>query len=430
MRVAIVGYDVEGQASYRYFAAQNADITIFDEAPRPRATPPEGTAVVSGSDALERLRSMEPFDVVMRTPSLAPHKLAGIQNISSATQEFFAKCPAAIIGVTGTKGKGTTCSFITSILRAAGETVHLVGNIGTPALDVLPEISAEDIVVFELSSFQLWDMHDSPHVAVVLKIEADHLDVHDSMDDYVSAKANICRWQKATDTVVYNPRSVLSKQVAETSSGVKLAYTEAPAAHIQDNSFYVNEQKICSTSTVVIPGKHNLENAAAAITAAWQFVRDPARIAGGLHSFEGLPHRIEYVRTVDGVRYYNDSYSSAPGATIAAVQAFGEPEILIMGGYDKGGEFAEVSSVIKNSNVKEIFLIGQTRHKIAAAFDAADFHKYTILDTTDFTEIIHTARKKADSGDVVILSPGCASFDMFKNFSDRGEQYKQIVNGL
>lgn len=429
MKVAIVGYDVEGQASYRYFRRQNAEITIYDEADHPRAAPPKGVRVISGPTALEQLAE-ESYDHVMRTPSLRPDKLSGIPNVSSATKEFFTHCPTSIIGVTGTKGKGTTCSFITEILKAAGKHVHLVGNIGVPALDILPEIKSDDIVVFEMSSFQLWNLDTSPHVAVVLMIEPDHLDVHASMHEYITAKGNIARWQKPTDTVIYYPSNEASSRIANTSVGTRLPFTKAPGTHVKEDSFYVNEQKICSISTVVVPGNHNLDNAAAAITAAWQFVRDPYVIEKGLHNFKGLPHRIEQVRTVNEVTFYNDSYSSAPGASIAAMKALQTPKIIILGGYDKHVDFKTLAHEVSVNNVKHAVLIGQTKHVLAEALRSAGYNSYSVSESSTMKDIVSEAASKADSGDIVLLSPGCASFGMFKNFSDRGEQFKAEVKAL
>ncbi len=429
MNVAIVGYDVEGQASYRYFSRLNANITIFDEAETLRVTPPKGVKVVCGPSALEELAEGT-FDIVMRTPSLSPHKLSHIKNVSSATTEFFKTCPASIIGVTGTKGKGTTSSFIASILRAAGKKVHLVGNIGEPALDALADITSGDIVVFELSSFQLWDMQYSPHVAVVLLVEPDHLDVHDDMPDYINAKTNITRWQKPTDMAVYYPHNDISQQIARASSGVQTPYTSAPGAHVKDGSFYINEQKLCSTATVVIPGNHNLDNACAAITAAWQFTHDVKVITTGLNDFKGLPHRIEYVRTIDNIEYYNDSYSSAPSAAVAAIRAFSNPKIMILGGYDRHIDFTHLAKEVAGGNVKRAIIIGETKDRIAQALQQQGFHDYELLHQVTMQQIIAKARAAASDNDVVILSPGCPSFDMFKNFLDRGEQFKSVVNSL
>lgn len=408
MKIAIVGYGVEGKASYDYWNTTENELTIIDE--RDAIDAPEGTRKVLGADAF---LSLDGFDLVVRSPGIDPRKLPYGNRLWSATNEFFAKCPAPIIGVTGTKGKGTTCSLITSILRAAGRTVHLVGNIGTPALQELPKIRPDDIVVFELSSFQLWDLKRSPHVAVVLMIEPDHMNVHKDMDDYVAAKSNIATNQTVDDTIIFNRNNQLSKQIAAASKGKKVEYP-----------FAIDE----FTASIKLPGAHNQENAAAAIAAVRGFGVGDDAIRQGLSAFEGLPHRLEKVRELDGVTFYNDSFSSAPSATVAAVKSFTQPEIIIVGGTDKGADFSELHTALQEAtNVKMVILIGEIRHKLA---DILHDINYEISDVRTMAEVVSVARSYAASGDVVILSPACASFDMFKSFYDRGDQFREVVKSL
>lgn len=430
MKVAIAGFGMEGRANLRYWQGLGTAVTVLDE--KAVTDVPEKVTVVSGENAFSDLST---FDLVIRTASLRPDKLTNAKKVWSATNEFFAKCPALIIGVTGTKGKGTTSSLIASILRASGKTVHLVGNIGVPALEVLANIQPDDIVVFEMSSFQLWDLEKSPHVAVILMIEPDHQDVHTDMDEYVMAKANIRRNQVASNVCLYHPTNELSKRVAYSSSiSVPRRYgvAEDGACYVKENTFIVQSQQICSTKELRLVGQHNVENACAAISAAWEYTKDLEAITKGLHSFDGLPHRTKFIREVNGVKYYDDNYSSAPGAAIAAMKAFDEPEVLIMGGYDKQISFTELAAAVHNqSNIKKILLIGQTRHKIADALNAVGKQKiYEILDVTTLRPIVARAKVLAESGDVVVMSPACASFDMFKNFSDRGDQFIQLVEEL
>lgn len=425
MKIAVAGYGMEGEASYRYFTGRGDDVTILDER-ETVDTLPEGAQVVFGVDAFSQLAD---YDMVVRTPSLAPAKLGGARKIWSATNEFFAVCPAPIIGVTGTKGKGTTSSLIAEILRAAGKTVHLVGNIGTPALEILPNIAQNDIVVFELSSFQLWDLEHSPHVAVVLMIEPDHLNVHEGMNDYVLAKANIGVRQTSDDIMIYHPENQQSARVAGLSlAGKKLRYLTPEAAHINEDRIIMDGQDICATSEVGLLGEYNLQNVCAAISAAWQFTQDTVAIASAVRSFKGLPHRLELVREVGGVRYFNDSFSSAPTATVAAISAFSDPIVLIVGGYDRGIDFSPlVEAITATPAIKQVIAIGQTRQRLAAALQDKGMENVAILDEQTMPAIVRAAADYAASGDVVLLSPGCASFDMFKNFYDRGEQFKQAV---
>lgn len=411
MNIVIAGYGVEGKASFNYYNNPENTLAIADE--REYIETPQDVERLLGPDAFSQL---DKFDLIVRSPSVSPKKLPYGDKVWSATNEFFAKCPAVIVGVTGTKGKGTTCGLITSILRAAGRTVHLVGNIGTPALETLPNIQPNDIVVYELSSFQLWDLKHSPHVAVVLGIEPDHLDVHENMDDYVHAKGNIAAHQSHDDVVIFDKNNVLSCRIASSSPATKIEYP-----------FAIDE----FVSSLKLPGQHNRENAAAAIAAARQFSVSDEAIKRGLNDFTGLEHRLKFVRELDGVSYYDDSFSSATPATIVAARAFDEPKILIVGGYDRGLEYGEFAKEIAaTTNIKHIIIIGQTKEKIADALERVGCNQITRSQAVSMKEILADATTHASRGDYVILSPGCASFDMFKNFTDRGNQFIAAVEAL
>ena len=432
MKIAIAGYGQEGKSSYKYWSADpKNELTVFDEN-KIEQMEPDGVFAIIGSDAFSQLNG---YDLVIRTAGLAPSKIVTDGKIWSATNEFFAKCPAPIIGVTGTKGKGTTASLIASIFEAAGKKVWLLGNIGTPSLDALGEIKADDIVVYELSSFQLWDLESSPHIAVVLLIEPDHLNVHTDFGDYVDAKSNIRRFQKSGDLCVFNPANELSLQIANVSSegkAVRYAVPDDGGVYIKEDAFYENEHKICSIDALQLIGNHNVENACAALTVARFYKLTDTDIESGLRKFQGLPHRIEFIREIDGVKYYNDSFSSAPSATIAAIKSFEQPEILILGGIDKGADFSELADAIANqNNIKSVIIMGEIRHKLAETIKQVS--PSLQVETTDLTTlqpIIELAKSYARSGDVVVMSPGCASFDMFINFYDRGNQFRDIVNSL
>lgn len=433
MKIAIAGYGIEGKSNYKYYSNRGYDVTIVDQRSEIDGLP-ENVKTILGTDAFTQLLD---FDLVVRTAGLAPKKIQTNGKVWSSTNEFFDKCPAKIIGVTGTKGKGTTASLIVSILQAAGKKVHLVGNIGTAALDILDLITPDDIVVYEFSSFQLWDIEKSPQTAIVLMVEPDHLNVHDDFHDYVNAKSNIRRFQTDEDVCLYHPTNQYSKKIAisnpNSQTAKRFGIEEDGLAYVKSNTFFVQDTPICSTDVLQIRGNHNIENACAAISAIWNITTDKQVIEKGLHSFTGLPHRLKFVANVRGVEYYDDSYSSAPGAATAAINAFTQPEVVILGGYDKGGDFSELAKSIKASEtIRKVVLIGQNRHKIAETFKKhgiaeADF---MILDTIDFREIVSIAASQAKSGDVVILSPASASFDMFKNFTERGEHYINHVHSL
>lgn len=433
MKIAIAGYGLEGEENYKYWAAQgDADITIVDEKERPDRPLPEGVSTMLGAGVFEQLQD---FDLVIRTAGLSPFKIQTNGKIWSATNEFFEKSPAKIIGVTGTKGKGTTASLIASIFEAAGKKVWLVGNIGTSAIEALDRIGSEDIVVFELSSFQLWDLERSPQTAVVLLIEPDHLNVHKDMDDYVNAKGHIRLHQTDDDICIYHPTNHYSHQIATSNTrGQILRYGIADDGGVyeRDGEFWQKSEVICPTNLLQLIGAHNVENACAAITVARAHGLSIDAIEEGLKNFKGLPHRLEYVRKYNGVDYYNDSFSSAPPATVAAVKSFEQPEILIVGGVEKGGEFSILIETLKDrSNIKEVILIGETRQKLQAEMQAAGLSaKVTVLDARTMQEIVGYAVQVAAPGDAVILSPGTASFDMFKDFYDRGTQFRDIVNAL
>lgn len=429
MKIAILGYGVEGASVYDYYHTQfpDARFVIYDNKQEPKNKLPPGVEFVGGVKDFKGITA----DLAVKTPAIAPWLVGVTGEVTTMTREFMKRCPAPIIGVTGSKGKGTTASLIKSILDAAGKKTWLVGNIGVGAFDVLDQIATDDIVVYELSSFQLWDADVSPHIAVVLGIEPEHLDVHRDMDDYVSAKANIARHQTANDIVIYNASNEYAASIATQSAAQKIAYPHDQYAHIQGQSFYYGEQELCPINTVKIPGAHNLENACAAIAAVWPWVQDGVVIAQGLGAFTGLPHRLKFVRETNGISYYDDSIGTTPGSAIAALHAFAEPKVMILGGSDKGSTYEHLAAEMAKSNVRHTFLIGSEAPKIQAAIEATGVSDFTNLGTlVTMGEVVGAAQAAAKPGDVVILSPACASFDMFRNYADRGDQFIAAVNDL
>lgn len=443
MKIAIVGYGVEGRASYNYFSrSPENEIVVFDEFSKRPSDLPNDVLFVTGEHALEELKSQH-FDKVLRTPPLAPSKLKDVDNVTSGTREFFEHCPAPIIGVTGTKGKGTISSLIYEILKAASKTVHLVGNIGKPALDVLPAIKTDDIVVYELSSFQLWDLGKSPQVAVISMVEPEHLDVHKDIDEYYQAKGNIRRYQTLDDYCFYHPANSVSKQIADMggpqdpserelwrSKSSRYAIPDDGAVYVKSNTFFIRNQQICPVDFLQLVGQHNVENACAAISAVLVYTHDYEAIENGIKKFKGLPHRIELVRTIDGVGYYDDSFSSAPPALKVAVASFEKPIVLIAGGKDRGLSFDDMAMhVSQRPNIKSILLYGETKELIDHALKDHGVSGIEILED-DLNSVVKRAKQVARSGDVVVFSPACASFDMFANFVERGEKFQKIVKGL
>ena len=424
MKIAIAGYGVEGKSNYEYWDTPENSLTIADERAELDGVP-EGAQVVLGQGAFGKLAD---FDLVVRSAGASPHKITTNGKVWSATNEFFAKCPVPIIGVTGTKGKGTTCSLITSILRKAGKTVHLVGNIGAPALDILSEIREDDIVVYELSSFQLWDLEKSPHIAVVLMVEPDHLDVHESFEEYAQAKSNIAKFQTSDDVTIYHPTNKYSHQIASSGSGKKKRYgvVDDGGVYVKDDKFFTCDHAISSVDTLRIVGEHNRENACAAISAALTICPKltDEQISAGLNDFTGLPHRLKFVSEIREVRYYDDSIATTPGSAIAALRAFDQPKIIILGGSDKGADYQEIIDVVKQTNSR-VIAIGQTGERIYQI--CLEKGVEVERETGYMDEVVKHATTMSNPGDVVVLSPASASFDQYSSYTDRGEQFVTAV---
>lgn len=435
MNIAILGYDVEGSASYEYYSSLGHDVTICDQ--NPDCKVPEGADAVLGENYLDNLGR---FDQLVRTPGMHPAKILSknpgvADKITSATNEFFKVCPSRnIIGVTGTKGKGTTSTLIAKILEAAGKTVHLGGNIGVPALSFVNEVGADDWVVLELSSFQLIDLKQSPRIAVCLMVVPEHLNWHADFAEYMDAKRQLFVHQTSEDTTIYNADNDASADLASSSSAVKIPYSLTTAsghgAYVQDGTVYMAGTEICRVDEIALLGAHNWQNICAATAATWEVIgRDREAIRSVVTTFQGLEHRLELVRSLDGVAYYDDSFGTTPETAIVAIQAFQEPKIVILGGSDKGSPYTELARTVAVSNVKHALLIGETAHDIEEALRAEGFTA-TSPGGADMTEIVAKARNLAASGDVVVLSTACASFDMFANYKDRGEKFQRAVNAL
>jgi UDP-N-acetylmuramoylalanine--D-glutamate ligase len=442
MNIAIVGYDREGRASHAYYSALGHSVSVFDA--NAALALPDNTPGVVGAGYLETVTD---FDIVLRTPGLHPSKLldAGVpaEKIWSGTNEFLQICPTKnIIGVTGTKGKGTTSSLITKMLQNAGYSVHLGGNIGTPALDLLKnDIKPDDWVVLELSNFQLIDLRKSPHISVCLLIVPEHLDWHSDVTEYVAAKKNIFSHQTPQDIAVYFANNENSAAIAQSSEGTKIAYYSPEGAYVSNKVIRIKDTEICKTSEIALLGEHNWQNVCAAVTAVWNITQDTAAIKQAITEFTGLEHRIEYVRTYKGVAFYNDSFATTPESTIAAIRSFNNPIILILGGTDKGADFSELANTVAQSEIREVILIGNNRHtqhklatpRILSSLKNAGISNITSIETSSkdsMDKIISVVMQFAQKDDVVLLSTACASFDMFTDYKDRGDQFKKAVLNL
>lgn len=429
MNIAILGYGVEGESAYKYFRVKypDATITAYDQNEQPKNKLPSDIKFIGGVLDFKGITA----DLAIKTPAIPPWSVEVTGEVTTMTREFLKACPAPVIGVTGTKGKGTVCSLIKSILDEAGRRAWLVGNIGVGALDILDQIKPEDIVVYELSSFQLWDLDVSPHVAVVLGIEPEHLDVHKDVADYVSAKANIVKHQTTEDYVIFREDNEYAATIANSSQAIKIPFPSPNVAHVESSEFYYGSDSICAASALKLPGQHNRDNACAAISAVRPWVKDGNDIERGLMKFEGLPHRLKFVRSVGDVEYYDDSIGTTPGSSIAALASFSQPKVIILGGSYKGASYDELVQKIKESDVRRVILIGTEGARLEQQLKAAGVARYTNLGTSvTMDEIVKSAASSAEPGDVVLLSPGCASFDMFKNYADRGNQFIEAVEAL
>lgn len=424
MKIAILGYGIEGQAAAKYWVAKGADITICD-GNEAIEVPVEFKSKL-GSDYREDL---DDFDLIIRSQSV---RYAGDQSkVTSGIREFFAQCPAQIIGVTGTKGKGTTSTLIFEILKAAGETVHLAGNIGQSPLDLLPHITPNDIVVLELSSTQLIDLEYSPHIAVCLMIAPDHQDWHTDMSEYTESKGNLFRFQKATDIAIAKAGDAKSERLASFSLGQQLRYGLAPAARVEAGRIVIGETDIMSVEEVALIGAHNLENVCAAITATWDSAGNDVKVVReAVMDFAGLEHRLEFSGEVEGVTYYDDSFSTNPETAIAAIRSFEAAKLIILGGSGKGADFNELAQVVEDNGVIHALLIGVEAPKIAEALKTVGFTHFTIVKWTNMQALIDMAYHLTEPGDIVLLSPACASFDLFANYKDRGNQFKAAVKHM
>lgn len=432
MNIAILGFAGQGQSSYDYWNRNGNEITICDQDTTIHV--PKGAKSKLGDNYLQNL---DEFDLLIRTPALHPRELVNandsqiLDKVWSNTNEFFKVCPTKnIIGVTGTKGKGTTSTLIAKMLEASSKRVHLGGNIGTPPLDLLKEnISADDWVVLELANFQLIDLKFSPHIAVCLMVVQEHLDWHTNYEEYLSAKQQLFINQNRSDLAIYYPKNKDSLHIASGSSGRLLAYYEKPGAHVEDGLIMIDGSTICHVNDLKLLGKHNWQNVCAAITAFWQVTEDQKAAYDTLSTFAGLENRLEFVRELDGIRYYNDSFGTTPETAIVAIEAFEQPKIIILGGSDKGSSYDELASTIASSNVKAAVVIGATGAKIAQALNEHGFSNVHKGGET-INEIVSASRRLATNGDIVLLSTGSASFGLFKNYKDRGDQFKRAVLAL
>ncbi|REF36897.1 UDP-N-acetylmuramoyl-L-alanine--D-glutamate ligase [Thermasporomyces composti] len=425
MRVAVIGYGVEGQAAAAYWSRRGHDVTVC--APTLSEELPDGIASRVGPTYLD---GIDAFDLIVRSPGVRPDLLPPDGNVTSVTREFLERCPGLVIGVTGTQGKGTTCTAIASILRAAGRTVLVGGNIGIPPLDYLDKVDPDDIVVLELSNFQLIDARVSPRVAVVLAVTPDHLNWHTDLDEYYAAKAPIAAHQRPDDVVVYDAVNPVAARIASASPARAVPFGVEDGFHARDGQIRRGSTVLVDRADIPLRGDHNLRNLTAAVAAVYDLVDgDTDALVSGVRSMRPLPHRLQPVGEIRGVWYVNDSLSTTPETTRAAIAAYPEPKVLILGGSSKGLSFESLAEAIASADIRALLLTGDDAPRIAAALRAAEVRDYEIVDGS-MSDIVRRAAEIARPGDVVLLSPACASFDRYRDYADRGEQFVAAVEAL
>lgn len=441
-RITVIGAGISNRPLIKLLCSAGIDVTVCD---RSEQLHPELQGLALHTQLGESYLDHLDADIIFRTPGLHPNTpaLCGARSkgceVTSEMELFLKLCPCKVIAVTGSDGKTTTTSLIASLLNAAGYHVHLGGNIGHPLLCEVDNIKREDIAVLELSSFQLHSMYLCPDIAVVTNISPNHLDIHPSYQDYIDAKKQVFRHQTSGGILVVNEDNDTAASCAAEANGAVRSFSRK---HCVENGFYCENgwivhaqsgahQELMPTKNVSLPGVHNLENILASFTAVSDLV-DGKTMTEVAQSFSGVAHRLETVRVHRGVTFINDSIASSPGRTIAGLNCFDKKLILIAGGKDKGVSFDELGPVICR-HVKSLYLTGLTADKILNAVEKASEsigEKPSVHIIEDFRDTVLAAAQEAQEGDIVLLSPASTSFDKFKNFEERGNTFRKIVEEL
>ena len=436
-RIAVFGLGVSNRPLVRLLLEFGCDCLGCDKTPRENLDAEVlelerlGCKLSVGEHYLDNLEA----DLVFRTPGMHPGNpafealRAKDAEVTSEMEVFFEVCPCTILAITGSDGKTTTTTLVSEILKAAGKTVWVGGNIGTPLLPRVREMKETDCCVVELSSFQLMDMKRSPAVAVVTNLAPNHLDVHKDMEEYVEAKKNIFKFQNEKGVLIVNADNEITAPFV--GNGTTKAFSRQGkdvSVKLEGDMITRDGVPVLNRKDILIPGEHNVENYMAAIAAVEGLAEDET-IRQVARTFGGVAHRIELVRIKDGVRFYNDSIASSPSRTIAGLKSFPEKVILIAGGYDKHIPYDVLGPEVC-THVKKLFLCGATAPQIRAAVESCAGEKPEITDCGKFENAVKAAAAAAESGDVVLMSPASASFDEFKNFAVRGDFFKKLIMEL
>ena len=428
-KIAIIGLGVSNLPLLDYLHDLGCDVTIFSDQKIDVDISKYNFRIYE--DGLSKLIG---FDIIFRSPGCLPTReeikkeIARGAYVTTEVNEVINLTPSKVIGVTGSDGKTTTTTLINLILKTSGYNTFLGGNIGTPLFTRINEMSENDIVVLELSSFQLMDMNVSPDISVITNITPNHLDKHKNMDEYVNSKCNIYKY----------PGSVLvlnadNKITANLTCDREIRYFskthKTNAFYIKNNAIYKDDTLILKGEELHLRGIHNLENICTALSATYDMI-DMDKAIAAIKQFKGVEHRLEFVREINNVKWYNDSVSSSPTRTIAGLESYKEDIVLIAGGYDKNLDYTPIAKPILK-HVKKLILFGATKEKIYKSVMSKkkdECIQIYMLNTLE--EVVAKAREIATSGEVVLFSPASASFDMFKNFADRGIKFKKLVNEL
>ncbi len=430
--VTVLGVGVSNLPLVSFLWEQGiTQITLRDKKPSPEAialAEEKGLPMIAGDNYLADLTE----DVIFRSPGIMP-TLSEIKTatdrgavLTSEMELFFDLCPAKIIGITGSDGKTTTTTLIYEILKNAGYTCHLGGNIGNPLLPELSTIQKDHIVIVELSSFQLMTMKKSADIAVITNLAPNHLDKHTDMAEYIEAKKNI--FQHGSKITVFNLENDITKEfIQKDSLAFSLKQPVKNGAYLDGDTVYFNGTEVMKKSDIILPGIHNVDNYLAAICAVHSLC-DLSYVKQVAKKFGGVEHRIEFVRELNGIRFYNDSIASSPSRAIAGLHSFDQKIIVIAGGSDKNIPFDSYAKEVCN-RVKHLVVMGHTKDKIKSAV-LAENPDFPISVAENLEDAVQKAYANAESGDVVMLSPACASFDFFKNFMERGRLFKDFVKSL
>lgn len=439
-KVAVIGLGVSNLPLINLLKDNNAKVTVFDKREKEALKnydelSEKGIAFSIGKDYLDNLVG---FDYIFKSPStrfdlpeLEAERARGAI-VTSEMEKFFEFCPAKIIAVTGSDGKTTTTTLVYKFIEAEGYRCHLGGNIGKPLFTELDNIQPDDYVVLELSSFQLNTIKQSPDRAIITNISPNHLDIHKDYEEYIESKKNVFKYMDESGLLVTNHDNDVTKDLDKENKGNTVFFSRLDntidGITVKDGYITVGYEKVVAISDMKLRGVHNIENLMAAIGVTRGIVKNET-IIDVVKNFYGVEHRLEFVREVDGVKFYNDSISSSPSRAIAGVNSFDEKLILIAGGYDKKVPFEMNFSNAMKEHVKKLVLIGATSDKIKEAVERVT-DEIEIVKCNTFEEAVLKSKKIAQTGDVVLLSPGSASFDLFKNFEERGNMFKDIVNRM